>query len=746
MSKNSPAGSKPDVTQAFKPSPSRLNLRRGRVPLLVMVCGLVVGGLGAWVHTTTKESMGKMLAEGLQAILRSDVAALEGWIASQTQDVQSWSAREQVRENVLQLVKVSRDASDPRATLLASAALATFRRDLDSLTREETIDDYVVLDSSGLILASKTDALVGVRLEAEELAELENVLSGDVRIVGLFHETTLSQISESRTPHPLIAALAPVRVDVSVAQPFLDELFAGPETEERIIAALVFLIDPSDYFTEILSGPRLGTTGHTYAFNHAGLMLSECRSPADLKHMGLFTDPTRTSAVLTVHVRDPGGDMTEGYRPDVRLPSEWPLTEMAAAATEGQSGMNVVGYRDYRGVKVIGAWTWLPAYEFGVATEVNLAETNRVLKPIWLTFGAMLVLVVGGAAVIVIKTWINVRLRKRIHEVHQLGQYRLVEKIGEGGMGEVYRAQHAMLHRPTALKLLRGTSMTPESIGRFEREVQQTCQLSHPNTIEIYDFGRTPDDVFYYVMEFLEGLTLAQLVAMEGTIPPARAMYLLKQACGSLAEAHEIGLVHRDIKPQNIMLCERGGHYDVVKVLDFGIAKDVIEPEDADITSANMLAGTPRYIAPERLQDPQSSDPAADVFSLGAVAFLMLTGREAFLGSSVVEVCEQVLHAPVSKPSDCVDQPIPWALDDLILRCLSRDLDVRPPNAEEVLKALTVIPDPDPWDAEAARQWWHRNSNRIRAIRERSGPAFQSGVSSAALTSVTIVEDRPKSL
>ena len=190
-------------------------------------------------------------------------------------------------------------------------------------------------------------------------------------------------------------------------------------------------------------------------------------------------------------------------------------------------------------------------------------------------------------------------LQKEVERAARLGQYTLEDKIGEGGMGAVYRARHAFLRRPTAVKLIRSGLATPAMLARFEREVQLTSQLTHPNTIAIYDYGRTPEGIFYYAMEYLPGLPLDRVILDDGPQPEARVVHLVSQICASLAEAHRIGLVHRDVKPANVMLCERGGVYDVVKVLDFGLVKELGAEDDAAVTAMGHIVGTPHYMSPE---------------------------------------------------------------------------------------------------------------------------------------------------
>jgi eukaryotic-like serine/threonine-protein kinase len=304
-------------------------------------------------------------------------------------------------------------------------------------------------------------------------------------------------------------------------------------------------------------------------------------------------------------------------------------------------------------------------------------------------------------------------LQQRVREATQLGQYTLEEKIGEGGMGAVYRARHALLRRPTAIKLLSSGRQDERQIERFEREVQMTALLTHPNTIAIYDFGRTPDGVFYYAMELIEGITLEELVAHGGAQPARRVVHLLAQVCAALAEAHERGLVHRDIKPANIMLSIRGGAADHVKVLDFGLVKEV-EERDASTTAQNTLLGTPLYLAPEAISDPTAVGPATDLYAVGAVAYQLLSGHPPFEGKTVVEVCSKHLLA---EPSALVAQglDVPEALDAVVLACLAKQPAARPPSALRLRELLEAAPLGPAWTAAEARSWWANEGPRIMA-------------------------------
>jgi serine/threonine-protein kinase len=300
-------------------------------------------------------------------------------------------------------------------------------------------------------------------------------------------------------------------------------------------------------------------------------------------------------------------------------------------------------------------------------------------------------------------------LERKVREAEQLGQYRLEEKIGEGGMGEVYRASHALLRRPTAIKLLRPEKAGRESIARFEREVQLTSRLTHPNTISIYDYGQTPDGVFYYAMEYLPGLNLDSLIQTSGPLPPGRVIHILRQVCASLIEAHAVGLVHRDIKAANIILCQRGGVGDVVKVVDFGLVKRM--DRSTDVTSsgssgANAITGTPFYMSPESIRSPEEVDARSDIYSLGIVGYFLLSGKVPFDSGTVLEICSHHLRTPPIKPSLRVDRPIPEDLEQLILACLEKQPGQRPQSAQLLQDALGGLKDAGGWSPVDVRAWW----------------------------------------
>ena len=406
---------------------------------------------------------------------------------------------------------------------------------------------FLVLSPDLIVLAADQDAPVGRTLPGYQREFYEQVLGGKAGVSRPFRSMLLltDEKGELKANLPTMFAAAPLK-----------------DAAGQVIAVLALRVRPDIDFTRILQVARSGATGETFAFNRDGLLLSESRFDDQLKQIGLLADLPDSRSILTVELRDPGVDMTTGVRPEKRR-ADQPLTRMAEAAGGGETAVDVIGFRDYRGVPIIGAWTWLEAEGFGVATKQDVAESFRPLYVLRRAFWGMFGLLVAASVAIFVFTIVVARANRTARlaalKAKRLGQYTLDEKLGEGGMGVVYRAHHDMLHRPTAVKFLGVERTNEQTIARFEREVQMTSRLNHPNTIAIYDYGRTPEGIFYYAMEYLQGINLEDLVKRHGAQPEGRVIFILQQVCGSLAEAHRIGLIHRDIKPANIILTDRGG-------------------------------------------------------------------------------------------------------------------------------------------------------------------------------------------
>jgi eukaryotic-like serine/threonine-protein kinase len=309
---------------------------------------------------------------------------------------------------------------------------------------------------------------------------------------------------------------------------------------------------------------------------------------------------------------------------------------------------------------------------------------------------------------------LSVSLSEAQRSIERLGSYRLVRKLGSGGMGEVWEASHELLARPAAIKLIRpahpgfvSEDRARRSLSRFAREAKVTAALSSPHTVSLFDYGTMKDGTFFYVMELLDGLDLEDFVDRYGPLPPNRVVHLLSQVCDSLAEAHRAGLVHRDVKPGNIFVCRSGLRHDFVKVFDFGLVFDKSaedHEEEIRLTREGALVGTPGYIAPE-VASHQQIDGRADIYSLGCVAFWLLTGGYAFEATSAIQMVIKQLSAEPEAPSERAAQEIPAALDELVLACLAKDPEERPPSAE-VLGEWLRASISDHWTEEDAQRWW----------------------------------------
>lgn len=345
------------------------------------------------------------------------------------------------------------------------------------------------------------------------------------------------------------------------------------------------------------------------------------------------------------------------------------------------------------------AWAALPEFRRLVAEEPGLAFEN---------LGEHLLLLVLSVVVAVVGVRTIQGYRRELVRERELNRYRLGRKLGSGGMGEVYLAEHHLLKRPCALKLIAPKLTESEtSRARFELEVRATARLSHWNTVEVYDYGRAEDGTFYYVMEYLPGLSFQELVDRHGPMPAARAIHLLRQVCEALREAHLSGLIHRDLKPPTLFAASRGARFDVAKVLDFGLVKSVGDDSPL-LTLHGVVTGSPLYMAPELVLKDRIPDGRVDVYSLGAVAYFLVTGRPPFLGGDAMAVMMAHAHEEVEPPSRHVPN-VPADLEAVVVRCLQKEPGDRFTDVEELSRALGACRDAGGWSHEAAQDWWRRH-------------------------------------
>jgi serine/threonine-protein kinase len=346
-----------------------------------------------------------------------------------------------------------------------------------------------------------------------------------------------------------------------------------------------------------------------------------------------------------------------------------------------------------------------------VLTPVTAELHNRLGPGIWKALPDMAVILATGAAVAVFGSYRLHELEEQAFEAQQLGQYRLKRRLGSGGMGEVYLAEHLLLRRPCAVKLIRPEQAgDPTSLRRFEREVQAMAALTHWNTVEVFDYGHAEDGTFYYVMEYLPGRNLEQLVNDHGPLPPARVIHFLRQVCHALREAHGVGLLHRDIKPSNVLACERGGVWDVAKLLDFGLVQQARLAQggaDSRLTMQGTILGSPPFMSPEQAAG-KGLDARSDIYSVGGVAYYLLTGQAPFERETALEML--IAHASEAVvPPSRLRPEVPADLEAVVLRCLEKEPGKRFVNADSLDKALAACADAGRWTEEDARAWWHEH-------------------------------------
>jgi len=678
--------------------------------VLLTAIGLVVRRA---IETTMKDS----LRSQVSSMLDVETAMLETWFNEQKSDAEAMANGLETRQLIYQLLEPS--ATEAGGDAQAAALRKKLGKALDPALTAHNFIRYFVTDKEKRIIAASSTELIGKEDVPEYRVFLDRALAGQSCLSPPFPSVVaLKDTSTGRlqTGVPTMYVCAPVR----------DESF-------QVVGALALRIRPEAEFTRILQLGRFGESGDTYAFDKTGRMVSNSRFDQKLIWLGLLPDQENSHSILQIQIRDPGGDMTQGFRPAMRR-HELPLTYMAGEAIAGRPDVNVDGYRDYRGVLTVGAWKWLPDADLGVATEIDYAEAFHPLTILRWTFWGLFALLVACAAAIFVFTLLAARLRREAQkaaiEARQIGQYKLEQKLGAGGMGIVYRGHHAMLRRPTAIKMLDVDKVNEASIQRFEREVQITSQLNSPNTVAIYDYGRTPEGVFYYAMEYLDGIDLQKLIEKYGPQPAPRVIHILTQICSSLHEAHSLGLVHRDIKPANIMLNRRGGEPDVVKVLDFGLVKALDDQKQAGVTDERGLTGTPLYMSPEAIQLPGSVDARSDLYAVGAVGYFLLTGKPVFEADSVVDLCQKHVATAPAPPSERTHAAIPTALENAILACLEKSRAKRPQTARDLSQLIARCAEASAWSIDEADAWWGWH-DRGQAPPTLAGPTAAAGATPA---------------
>ena len=600
----------------------------------MLLATALVSGLGFWTYRAVEGSLQELRAATMKSLLDAQVNALRVWVREEIGDAERIAREPRVRVAITALAAIASRKDAARSEVCAGPARAQVEEVLRPLLREVGDSTFNITSPSGKLVATRFPEYCGLQVTAAQfLPLLAPVFRGESRFIRPYRD-----VDRVASPPQLRQGDA----FGWIATPVLG-------ADGQVVAALGIAEPANGVFSAILATARPGGTGDLFAFDEGGALLTPSRFGTE----GKFSMP--------------------------RL------------QPEAKEGIALEPYRNGRGAEVVGAWRWLDDLGLGVAIEIEVAEAYAPLGYLRTAFG-----VVFGALVLAVcaALWSGLsvmRLRGELGGQRKIGAYRLERLIGEGGLANVYLARHDLLKRPCAVKLLKPARASDEMIARFEREVQFASRLSHPNIVEIYDYGRSTDGLFYYAMEYLDGINLGQLVSRDGPVPVARGIHILRQVCAGLAAAHADGLVHRDIKPENIMISRRGDEEETVKILDFGMVKKVDTEHSRDLTRGLRILGTPLYMAPERLRNPSDVDARTDIYAVGAVAFFMFSGKKIFESSDDLELTSRILNEEPPRVSQAAAQPIPVELDLLIQSCLEKRREDRPQRASDLIVALDAL-------------------------------------------------------
>ncbi|MCC9601800.1 serine/threonine protein kinase [Stieleria sp. JC731] len=642
--------------------------------------------VGAWTYTTVVKSLRQSTEQELDGVADSISLTVKRYLDDQARLARSWSQQVDLRQSIIALIETTR--SDESIDLLRDSPHALeIRSQLKALSQLQEIK-YFVWDRTGRIVASwrEDGSDLGEHIPPENASYLARSMRGETVLFGPEWMTEESSLGDQHDDQPVMAEMLPIR-----------------DSQSRIIATiLIGGFGMFENFDKIFHQASQSGGLDVYAVNSQGNMITNStQAIAELLGDG---DKNKSREIAgQLRVSDP---TDSGQSSAVSLESRrsQPLTYAVSGVSNGNSDSMLTPYSNYSGTSVVGAWRWIDDYDIGIVVEQSsdfAFATARIVRYGFFSLGCMLTLTALVAASVIAK-----RTALAQAAVHPLSRYEIVSELGSGGMGVVYRAKHAQLGRDTALKVLRADRDNLEDRLRFDREAKLAASLSSAHTVTIYDYGRGEEGEAYCVMEFLKGITLYDAVARSGYQEIGRVLYILRQICDSLGEAHNLGLVHRDMKPQNVMLSIDPSVGDWAVVFDFGLAKPLHSASDAYQTSETIWAGTPMYMAPERYREPNKIDPRSDIYSVGCIAYFLLSGRPPFIECDPESLFALVLTEDPISIAVHRDEDVPEKVAAFVKRCMAKNMDERFGSIDELAKQLDELIREYPWSVEQSRAWW----------------------------------------
>ena len=642
--------------------------------------------VGWWTYSMVTQSLRTAVENELAGVADSVAIAADQLLTDQAQLVESWTRQPVIRQSVAELLDISKQ-EDAIAKLKSAPQSEQIRNQLQELSNEPEIK-FVVWDRSGMIIASwlEDGADIGSSVSPSGAANLNRAMRGESVLFGpeILKSDTEGFVPE--TSAPVMAEILPVRGE-----------------NDKVIAAM--LIRGFHMFRDFDALFRHASDAgglDVYAINRHGEMLSNSPRATELaEQFVLEVEPDRIAA--NFRVSDPQVRLTSSERSSLSRMAQ-PLTYSAAGATTGLNDSRILAYNNYAGIPVVGAWRWKPNWDIGIIVERDYSSAFATARIVRYGFIALSVLL--SITALVAAAQIARRTTMAQMASHPLSRYEVLDELGSGGMGIVYRARHKQLGRDTALKVLRGDRQNRDDRLRFDREAKLAASLSNPHTVTIYDYGRSDEDEAFCVMEFLKGITLYDVVSRSGHQDYGRVLFVLRQICESLGEAHALGLVHRDIKPQNIMISLDASVGDWAVVFDFGLAKPLRPDANAYQTAETIWAGTPMYMAPERYREPNKMDPRSDIYSVGCIAYFLLSARPPFIECDPESLFALVLTEQPISISIHRDETVPQDIVDMVNRCMAKQVDDRFASANELGEHLDQLREKYPWSARDAQRWW----------------------------------------
>ena len=597
----------------------------------------------------------------LQKMLKVNTEGVLQWLNSQENAARLIASRPELKSSIFRAFskELSYDSQD-----LISQEIDTYMKGVFNKKRSEFKEYFLLSTNMGYQGIRYGNSVI---LNGQIISQLSQLKKGDSFVqLPFIHKDNEHE-----------------NIEMFIATPILNN-------SNKVVAVLGLLLDPETSFSRIMKASRFGNSAETFAINTENKMISEGRFMGRKQHNQFITIGLESN-ILNIEI----------YLPKQVNGFNYPLSDVSTEP-----------YINYTGNTVIGAWTFIPKYNFTLISEIS---KNEAYEPL-LFFRKVYLIIIGIILLLSISLLVSIVFsfssrKKLLFKLKKIGNYQIYKQIGEGALGVVYEGKHQYLQRKTALKVLKPEVCTEKSITSFKNEVRLSSQLTHPNTISIYDYGRTDNNLFYYAMEFVNGMDLRAFQKITGPIHYERVIFLLIQVCGSLSEAHKKGLIHRDIKPHNIMVCNQGGIFDFVKVLDFGLVVD-----QQDKQKEVSLSGTPLFMAPESILNSEQIDHRIDIYALGVTAFYMITGKYPIAdeSSKSTDVLANHIRQPALRLSDVMpNRIIPPKLEYLISECLEKEPNLRPQDMDQLSAQLKDCQE-NPWNTEMASLWWRKNPFMLR--------------------------------